>query len=99
VEKIFTSIKNLTAAIGIPAALDKMGVDEDDIDKLAENALKDICSLTNPRKGTQQDVVNIFKAAMWDNPGIIAEAYANDRIFTLPAAGTAGNDAVPPPLH
>lgn len=94
VEKIFIAIKNLTAAIGIPAGLDKLGVDENDIDVLAENALKDICSLTNPRKGSQQDVVNLYKAAMWAKPGIITEAYDNTTpgmlmSFPLPIADNA----------
>lgn len=105
VEKISTALQSLSAAIGIPATLEKMGVNENDFDELAENALKDICALTNPRKGTQQDVVNIYKAAMWGKPEIIADAYDNATSgiimpFPWPAAGNAGlsNDA-PPRLH
>lgn len=93
VEKIFTALKNLAAAIGIPGGLDKMGVNERDFDMLSENALKDICALTNPRKGTQQDVVNIYKAAMWDKPGILAEASINDTPGVIfPSVGNGNVD-------
>ncbi len=31
---------------------------------MAENAKKDACMLTNPRKATLEQVIDIFKAAM-----------------------------------
>ena len=30
---------------------------------LAENALKDVCGLTNPRRANLEDIMSIFKAA------------------------------------
>lgn len=68
VEMITGSLKKLAAAIGIPAGLASMGVEENDIDTLAQNALKDICSFTNPRKGTLADIISLYKAAMITRP-------------------------------
>jgi alcohol dehydrogenase len=41
-----------------------MGLREEDIETLSQNALKDICSLTNPRQGFVEDMIDLFKAAM-----------------------------------
>jgi alcohol dehydrogenase len=64
VEKISNSFKKLATDIDIPDGLKKMGVQESDFDTLAQNSLKDIAGLTNPRKGTLEDMINIYKAAM-----------------------------------
>jgi len=58
------SIKKLSADIGIPAGLKELGVKEEDFEIMAKNAMKDACSLTNPRIATLQDIIGIFKAAM-----------------------------------
>lgn len=54
----------LNSNIGIEGGLKTMGVEETDIDRLSENALKDICSLTNPRQGSVEGIAHIFKASM-----------------------------------
>lgn len=64
VEHIMKTIQKLGSDIAIPDGLKKMGVLEDDLNTLAQNALKDIAGLTNPRQGTLEDVINIYKAAM-----------------------------------
>ncbi|CQR70259.1 Alcohol dehydrogenase 2 [Sporomusa ovata DSM 2662] len=64
VEKICNAIKKLGLDIGIPHGLKAMGVKETDLDRLSQNALKDIATFTNPRKGTLEDVIHIYKAAM-----------------------------------
>jgi alcohol dehydrogenase len=58
------AIRKLSRAIGIPAGLRELGVKEADLPKMAENAKKDACQLTNPRTATLEQVVAIFKAAM-----------------------------------
>jgi alcohol dehydrogenase len=40
-----------------------MGLQEQDIETLAGHALKDITTLTNPRQGTAEDIVNLYQAA------------------------------------
>ncbi|MBM3890206.1 MAG: iron-containing alcohol dehydrogenase, partial [Verrucomicrobia bacterium] len=42
------AIKQLSADVGIPAGLRELGVKEKDMPLMAENAMKDACSFTNP---------------------------------------------------
>ena len=58
------SIRELSASIGIPSGLKALDVKEEDLKVMAENAQKDACMLTNPRKAKLEEVINIFKAAM-----------------------------------
>jgi len=58
------SIKRLSQDVGIPSGLKELGVKEEDLPILAENALKDACGLTNPRVATKEDIIQIFKNAM-----------------------------------
>jgi len=58
------SIRELSASIGIPAGLKDLNVKEEDLKVMAENAQKDACMLTNPRKAKLEEVINIYKAAM-----------------------------------
>ncbi len=41
-----------------------LGVKQEDLEIMATNAMKDACSLTNPRIATLQDIVNIYKEAL-----------------------------------
>jgi len=63
-QKAIDRIKSLSASIGIPANLTELGVKEADLKIMAENAKKDACQLTNPRKATLEEVIGIFKAAL-----------------------------------
>ena len=63
-EKAIAAIRKLSKSIGIPAGLKELNVKEQDLNVMAENAKKDACQLTNPRKATLEQVVDIFKAAM-----------------------------------
>jgi alcohol dehydrogenase len=63
-QKAIDRIKSLSASIGIPANLTELGVKEADLKIMSENAKKDACQLTNPRKATLEDVIQIFKDAM-----------------------------------
>lgn len=58
------AIQKLSRDVGIPAGLTQLGVKEGDLKIMAENAMKDACSLTNPRLATMDDVIGIYKAAM-----------------------------------
>jgi alcohol dehydrogenase len=58
------AIEKLGIKIGIPAGLKALGVKPDDISLLADNALKDVCGLTNPKQASHEEICNIFKAAM-----------------------------------
>ncbi len=63
-EKAIECIQRLSSAVEIPSGLRELGVKEEDFRVLAENALKDACSATNPRKGEVEDVMAILAAAM-----------------------------------
>ncbi len=63
-DKAIAAIRKLSASIGIPAGLKELNVKEQDLKVMAENAKKDACQLTNPRKATLEQVIDIFKAAM-----------------------------------
>jgi alcohol dehydrogenase len=58
------AIKVLSAKIGIPPNLTTLGVKEQDLKTMAENAKKDVCQLMNPRTATLDEVIDIFKNAM-----------------------------------
>ncbi len=58
------SIKRLSQDVGIPSGLKGLGVKEEDLPTLADNALKDACGLTNPRIATKDDIIQIYKNAM-----------------------------------
>ncbi|WP_027708827.1 L-threonine dehydrogenase [Zooshikella ganghwensis] len=58
------AMKKLAADVNIPAGLTALGVKQEDLAILADNALKDACGLTNPKQATHEEIVDIFKAAM-----------------------------------
>jgi alcohol dehydrogenase len=63
-EKALEAIQTLSADIGIPAGLGELGVKEQDLKTMAENAQKDACGLTNPRCPNLDDVIQIYKNAI-----------------------------------
>lgn len=62
-EKAIDAMFRLSKDIGIPTSLKEMGIKEEDFEYMAEMALKDGNAFSNPRKGNEKDIVNIFKAA------------------------------------
>ncbi|WAI00492.1 iron-containing alcohol dehydrogenase [Methanogenium organophilum] len=58
------AIKELAAAIGIPSGLAEIGAKEEDLPVLAENAMKDVCGLTNPREADLDEIIAIYRSAM-----------------------------------
>jgi len=63
-EKALDAIQILSTDIGIPAGLDQLGVKEEDLQIMAENAQKDACGLTNPRCPNLDEVIQIYKNAL-----------------------------------
>lgn len=62
-EKAIDAMFRLSKDVGIPASLKEMGVKEEDFEYMAKMALKDGNAFSNPRKGNEKDIVNIFRAA------------------------------------
>lgn len=56
-------IKTLALNVGIPKTLEELGVKREDFNTLAENALKDVCGLTNPVQATKEEIIGIFEKA------------------------------------
>ena len=63
VEKVVDAVRNLSIKLGIPQTLKEVGVKEEDLDKLAEMALNDVCTPGNPREVTKEDLLNLYKEA------------------------------------
>lgn len=58
-------VQQLNNDLGLPTKLGQLnGFDPADIAQLAENALKDVCCLTNPRQGTQEDIEAIYRSIL-----------------------------------
>ena len=62
-EAAIERVEDLSRSLGIPAGLRELGVDPDDFDEFARNALRDAYITTNPRLVTEDDVRRICLAA------------------------------------
>ncbi|GKU81899.1 iron-containing alcohol dehydrogenase [Niallia sp. NCCP-28] len=60
-EEVVEAIKELCKTVGIPSKLSELGVNEVDLDKLADFALKDACALGNPYEPTKEEVIEMYK--------------------------------------
>ncbi|RCW62741.1 lactaldehyde reductase [Saliterribacillus persicus] len=60
-EEAIQAIIQLAQEVGIPAKLSELGVNEVDLDKLANNAMKDACAPGNPFQPTKEEVIDMFK--------------------------------------
>ena len=63
-EKALTAIQVLSKDVGIPANLTELGVKVEDLPTMAKNAQNDACGITNPRRPTLDDVIEIYTAAL-----------------------------------
>lgn len=54
------AVKALSKAVGIPENFKEMGVDQKDIDQLADLAMQDLCTPGNPREATKEDMIEIY---------------------------------------
>lgn len=63
-EKLVEWIKDFNKKLGITSSLGELGVQEDMLGTLAEKALQDVCTATNPIEPSKDDILQIYKAAM-----------------------------------
>ena len=61
VDKIVDAIKKLLIELNLPKTLEEVGIPEEMLPTLADQALKDICTPGNPRSVTKEDILNIYK--------------------------------------
>lgn len=63
-ERSIDAVKSLIAEIGLDQGLSDLGLREEFIPVLSENATKDACLLTNPRSATREQIEEIYRNAM-----------------------------------
>ena len=63
-EAAIQAIETLARKVGIPEGLEILDVKVSNIPLLAENALKDVYGLTNPKQASHAEICAIFKAAL-----------------------------------
>lgn len=64
VDAACNEIANLSRIVGIPEHLSELGIHEEDIPALAEQAINDVCTPGNPREVTKNDIINIYKSIL-----------------------------------
>ncbi|MBU3156896.1 iron-containing alcohol dehydrogenase [Clostridium estertheticum] len=62
-QKSIDAMFRLAKDVGIPANLRSQGAKEEDIEYMADWALKDGNAFSNPRKGNKRDIAELFKSA------------------------------------
>lgn len=62
-ELAITALEKISEDVGIPANIKSLGAKPEDFPLMAENALKDGNAFSNPRKGSKEDVIALFKKA------------------------------------
>lgn len=58
------AIRELSTTVEIPSGFKQLGAKEEDIPRLADAALLDICAIFNPRQGTKEEVMALYRSAM-----------------------------------
>lgn len=64
VEAGIQAIADLSARVGTAQRLADLGVKEDKLAFMAQNALNDACSLTNPRTASLEEIVAIYRSCL-----------------------------------
>lgn len=63
INKVVEAVKDLSRKLNIPQNLRELGIPEDQLRRLAEQAINDPCTPGNPRNITVEDILNIYKEA------------------------------------
>jgi len=63
VEKVVEAVADLSKRLGIPQTLREIGIPEEMLPQLANQAINDACTPGNPRDVTVEDIINIYKEA------------------------------------
>lgn len=54
------AVRDLAIEVGIPQHLTEIGIKEEDIPALAEQAITDVCTPGNPREVTKEDIIALY---------------------------------------
>ena len=58
------AIEELSAQVGTNKRLSDLGIAEKDIEVLAEQAIRDVCTPGNPRPVSKQDIIELYRQIM-----------------------------------
>ncbi|MDR2949628.1 MAG: lactaldehyde reductase [Prevotella sp.] len=58
------AVKHLAEKVGIPEHLSEFGITENDLDKLAEAAVNDVCTPGNPREVTKEIIIELYRKVL-----------------------------------
>lgn len=58
------AVQALAIKVGIPQHLSELGITENDIPRLAEQALADVCTPGNPREVTLEQITELYKSVL-----------------------------------
>lgn len=58
------AVDNLGKEVGIPRTISELGVKLEDIEKIAEDAFKDVCAPGNPRDAKLEEIIELYKSLM-----------------------------------
>lgn len=60
-EYVIEAIRQLAKEVGIPEKLSELGVNDPDVELLADNAMKDACAPGNPYQPSKDEVIELFR--------------------------------------
>lgn len=58
------AIDQLGKDVGIPSTISELGVKEEDLPQIAQNAYDDVCTLGNPRETNLEDIIVLYQSLM-----------------------------------
>ena len=58
------AVRALAIEVGIPQHLSEIGIKEEDIEALADQAIADVCTPGNPRQVTRADIVELYRKVL-----------------------------------
>lgn len=58
------AVRELTNTLGNPTKISEVGATESDIEPLAHDAFRDVCTGGNPRKATESDIASIYRSLL-----------------------------------
>ena len=62
-QKSIDGMREMCRLVGIPSSIKEIGAKPEDFEMMAKNALKDGNAFSNPRKGTDEDIVKLYQKA------------------------------------
>lgn len=66
---LIEAVKTMNKILDIPITFKELGIDRDEFEKnlssIAEKAINDMCTISNPKEANKEDMINILERAYW----------------------------------